>query len=125
MIDAGDVARFARAARRLPRAFIASDTAVGEAISFALAQFAAVSRLSPLVIDISGDGPENAGFTVGSARQIAEAQGVEINAIAIEDMGARPITNFYRRWVITRDGFVMTARGLARLSPRDPREAPA
>ena len=40
--------------------------------------------------------------------------GTEINAIAIEDIGrATPITEFYRRFVITRQGFVMTARGLA------------
>jgi Ca-activated chloride channel family protein len=66
------------------------------------------------VIDISGDGPENAGFTVGRERRTAERAGIEINAVAIEDMGASaPISAFYRRWVITRGGFVITARGLA------------
>ena len=40
--------------------------------------------------------------------------GIEINAIAIEDVGrAVPITEFYRRLVITPNGFVLTARGLA------------
>jgi Ca-activated chloride channel homolog len=39
--------------------------------------------------------------------------GIEINAIAIEDMGqTAPISAFYQKWVITRGGFVMTARGL-------------
>jgi Ca-activated chloride channel family protein len=113
MLDAGAVARYAARTDALPRAFTASDTAVGEAISYAQAQFAAVSDCRRRVIDISGDGPENAGFTVGSARQIAQADGIEINAIAIEDMGnSAPISSFYRRWVITRGGFVMTARGL-------------
>ncbi len=113
MLDPGAVQRFAGRARDLPRAFTASDTAVGEAVAFSLVQFATVPDCRRRVIDISGDGPENAGFTVARARQAAQAAGVEINAIAIEDMGpSAPISAFYRRWAITRGGFVMTARGL-------------
>lgn len=113
MRSLGDVARFAAAARTLPRAFAASDTAVGQAIGFSAARFTAVPDCRRKVIDISGDGPENAGFTVGQARQAAQAKGIEIDAVAIEDMGpSSPISSFYRRWVITRGGFVMTARGL-------------
>jgi Ca-activated chloride channel family protein len=114
MLSPQEIARFAAATRALPRAFTASDTAVGEAITFSAAQFAAVPDCRRKVIDISGDGPENAGFTVGRARTAAQKAGIEINAIAIEDMGASsPISSFYHRWVITRGGFVMTARGLA------------
>lgn len=113
MLSGAEIARFAEAARSLPRAFTASDTAVGEAIGFSLAQFDAVADCKRRVIDISGDGPENAGYTVGRARSAAQAAGVEINAIAIEDMGpSAPITAFYSRLVVTRGGFVMTARGL-------------
>jgi Ca-activated chloride channel family protein len=113
MRDRGDVARFADIARTQPRRYAASDTAVGQAISFSAAQFSAVPDCRRRVIDISGDGPENAGYTVGQARQSAQAQGIEINAVAIEDMGpSAPITAFFRRWAITRGGFVMTARGL-------------
>jgi Ca-activated chloride channel family protein len=113
MLDTGAVARFAQRTRALPRTFAASDTAVGEAVSFSAAQFAAVPDCRRRVIDISGDGPENAGFTIARARQSAQAAGIEINAIAIEDMGASsPISSFYRRWAITNGGFVMTARGL-------------
>lgn len=122
MLDRGDVASFAGAVRVQPRAFAASDTAVGQAISFSAAQFAAVPDCRRRVIDISGDGPENAGFTVGRARQTAQAQGIEINALAIEDMGnSAPITSFYRRWAITKGGFAITARGL-RDYPRAIRE---
>jgi Ca-activated chloride channel family protein len=86
---------------------------VGEAIDFSRARFAEVPDCARRVIDISGDGPENAGFTVGRARQAAQAEGIEINAIAIEDMGnSAPITSFFRRWAITKGGFVVTARGL-------------
>jgi Ca-activated chloride channel family protein len=36
-----------------------------------------------------------------------------INAIAIEEPGpAFPITSYYRNWIITPGGFVVTARGL-------------
>lgn len=113
MLGRGDVARFAAAARAMPRRFDASDTAVGQAIGFSAAQFATVPDCRRRVIDISGDGPENAGYTTGQARQGAQAQGIEINAVAIEDIGpSAPVTSFYRRWAITPGGFVLTARGL-------------
>lgn len=111
MLSQGHVARFADRAGALPRAFTASDTAVGEALAFSAAQFAAVPDCRRRVIDISGDGPENTGFTVARARAAAVAAGIEINAIAIEDPGPRaPVTEFYRRWVISPQGFVETAR---------------
>jgi Ca-activated chloride channel family protein len=62
------------------------------------------------VIDVSGDGADNAGTDPRAARRLAERLGVQINGLAIEGMGLA-ITNFYRAQVITRDGFVMTARG--------------
>jgi Ca-activated chloride channel homolog len=113
MLSPQALAAFTARAKALPRAFTGSDTAVGEALSFAIPQFEAVGDCRRKVIDVSGDGPENAGFTVGQARSAAQRLGIEINAIAIEDMGASaPISSFYRNWVITKDGFVMTARGL-------------
>ena len=113
MLRPSDVRAYAAAARTMPRAFVASDTAVGEAIAFATDQFAAVPDCKRRVIDVSGDGPENVGFTVGQARQRAQTAGIEINGIAIEDMGpSAPTTRFYQGWVITPKGFVMTARGL-------------
>jgi Ca-activated chloride channel homolog len=113
MLDPGAVARFAEAAAGMPRAFKGSDTAVGEAIRFSLAQFAAVPDCTRQVIDVSGDGQENAGFTDAKARSEAVAANVMINAIAIEEAGqAFPITAYYRGWVITPGGFVVSARGL-------------
>lgn len=111
MLTPRHVAAFADRAATLPRAFTASDTAVGEAIAFAAAQFDAVPDCRRRVIDISGDGPENAGFTVARARREALDRGIEINAIAIEEAGAAsPVTQFYRGSVISPGGFVMTAR---------------
>jgi Ca-activated chloride channel family protein len=61
------------------------------------------------VIDVSGDGTPNAGSDTRIARNLAERQGITINGIAIESMGLA-ITGFFRRAIITRDGFVITAR---------------
>ncbi|MFN6924826.1 MAG: DUF1194 domain-containing protein [Tabrizicola sp.] len=113
MLSRADVARFAARAEAMPRAFSGSDTAVGQGLRFAAAQFAAVPDCRRRVIDISGDGQENAGFTDARARAEALAAGLIINAIAIEEPGsAIPITTYYRRWIISPGGFVVTARGL-------------
>ncbi|WP_333816019.1 DUF1194 domain-containing protein [Tabrizicola sp.] len=113
MLSDPDTARFAARAAAIPRAFQGSDTAVGQAIRFATAQFAAVPDCARRVIDISGDGQENAGFTDARARAEAIAAGLTINAIAIEEPGpAIPITTYYRNWIITPGGFTVTARGL-------------
>jgi Ca-activated chloride channel family protein len=113
MLAPPDVSRFAARAATTPRAFSGSDTAVGQALRFAAAQFAAVPDCRRKVIDVSGDGQENAGFTDAAARREAIAAGLTINAIAIEEPGAAvPITTYYRNWIITPGGFVVTARGL-------------
>ena len=110
MTAPGDVAAFGAAARDLPRAFINSDTAIGDAIAFAAARFGPVADCPRRVIDVSGDGSENAGGSTADARRAAERQGIIINGIAIESLGLA-ITGFYRRFVISQDGFVVTARG--------------
>ena len=113
MLTPDAVTRYATRAAAVPRAFEGSDTAVGQGMRFALAQFAAVPDCRKQVIDVSGDGQENAGFTDARARSEAVAAGVSINAIAIEEPGpAAPVTSYYRGWVITPGGFVVTARGL-------------
>ncbi|WP_103255560.1 DUF1194 domain-containing protein [Tabrizicola aquatica] len=113
MLSPSDVARFAARAGALPRAFSGSDTALGQSIRFATAQFAAVPDCRRKVLDLSGDGQENAGFTDAAARREAIAAGLTINAIAIEAPGAGlPITTYFRNWIITPGGFVVTARGL-------------
>jgi len=113
MLSPGAVSAFADRAAAMPRAFSGSDTAVGQALRFAQAQFDAVPDCVHRVIDVSGDGQENSGFTDAKARAEAVAARVMINAIAIEDPGpAAPITSYYQRRIVTPGGFVMTARGL-------------
>lgn len=96
-------------ARLMERAFVLSDTAPAEAIYYALDLFGSAPDCKAQVIDISGDGTPNAGSDTATARQFAERQGVTINGIAIESMGLA-ISSFFQRHVITRNGFVMTAR---------------
>ncbi|MCK0094606.1 DUF1194 domain-containing protein [Yoonia sp. F2084L] len=109
MRTALDVQGFAQKARLMERAFVLSDTAPAEAIWFSLGLFDQVPDCNRQVIDVSGDGTPNGGTDVRAARNAAERAGVTINGIAIESMGLA-ITNFYRGAVITRNGFVMTAR---------------
>lgn len=104
-----DAEALSNEARLVARAFVLSDTAPAEAVMFALDQFAQVPDCERHVIDVSGDGTPNAGQDVRMARNAAERAGVTINGIAIESMGLA-ITGFYKNSVITRNGFVITAR---------------
>lgn len=108
-IDSAErLAAVAEAAAIEARAFGKADTAVGEAISFAVKQFDDVPDCPRRVIDISGDGVQNSGASLSDARASAIAAGISINAIAIEGIGVA-ISEFYRRQVITKGGFVVTA----------------
>ena len=108
--SAADAREVAARARGLTRAFVLSDTAVGEAIRSAVPLFSQVADCGRRVIDISGDGPDNSGGDPRGARTLAARAGITINAIAIEGMG-RAVSAFFERAVITADGFVVTARG--------------
>lgn len=105
-----DVIGFATRARTMERAFTLSDTAPAEALIFGLSHLERAPACNRRVIDVSGDGTPNAGSDVRGLSRRAERAGVTINGIAIEGLGIA-ITTFYRRAIITRDGFVITARG--------------
>lgn len=62
------------------------------------------------VIDISGDGSNNDGRSVTAARDDAVAAGMTINGIAIEEVTAFSLTDYYEDNVIGGPGsFVLTA----------------
>lgn len=105
-----EVAQLALEVRALERAFVLSDTAPAEAIAFSMRYFAQAPGCNRHVIDVSGDGTPNAGSEVRRMRRRAQTAGITINGLAIEGLGVA-ITNFYRQSVVTRDGFVITARG--------------
>ncbi|TNC72594.1 DUF1194 domain-containing protein [Rubellimicrobium roseum] len=105
-----DVLGFAAAAAALPRAFVHSGTAPGDAVLAALALLEEVPDCRRHVIDVSGDGQRNMGIDTTEARDAAQAAGVTVNALAIELVG-NAISFFFRRQLVTSDGFVMAARG--------------
>jgi hypothetical protein len=73
-----------------PRAF-ADRTSISGGIDFAMAQFAdAPFEARRRTIDVSGDGTNNSGRAVVSARDEAVAQGVTINGLVI--LSERPLT---------------------------------
>ncbi|NNU81949.1 DUF1194 domain-containing protein [Halovulum dunhuangense] len=111
MLSPQAVATFAENVAAMPRRWSGGKTAVGEAVTAAQAQFAAVADCPRRVIDISGDGMTNDGTGTIAPRAAARRAGVTINALAIDRMGAS-VTQFFRTQVITgRDAFVETARG--------------
>ena len=112
-----DVAQLAAQLERMPRAFSGSQTGVGAALRHAANLFTQVPDCRQRIIDISGDGDENDGFTLSFDRRFVIDQDITINALAIEDMGqGQPVTGFFRTRVISRNGFVITARGHAQFA---------
>jgi Protein of unknown function (DUF1194) len=115
--NVGGARRFANKIVEAPRSF-AENTSISTAILFATAQIArAPFRSQSRIIDISGDGDNNAGRSVTSARDEAVAKGVTINGLAIlnDDMKEHThppggLEDYYRRNVIGGAGaFVMVA----------------
>jgi Protein of unknown function (DUF1194) len=115
--NAGDARRFAN---KIVAASRSSDenTSISTAILFATAQTErAPFRSQSRIIDISGDGDNNTGRSVTSARDEAVAKGVTINGLAIlnDDMKEHThppggLEDYYRRNVIGGAGaFVMVA----------------
>ena len=108
-----DVAALAATIRTIKRPQDHTDTAIGAALYFSLSLFAEVPDCQRHVIDLSGDGAENSGNSLPAARAEVEANGITLNAIAIEESPfTTKLSGYFRRFVVTRGGFVMTARGL-------------
>jgi hypothetical protein len=112
-----DAHQFANRIVEAPRSF-AENTSISTAILFATARIArAPFRSERKIIDLSGDGDNNAGRSVTSARDEAVAKGVTINGLAIlnDDMKEHThplggLEDYYRRNVIGGAGaFVMVA----------------
>jgi hypothetical protein len=104
-----------------PRAF-ANSTSISAGIDFAITQFdRAPYEAHRRVIDVSGDGDNNAGRDVIAARDAAIAKGVTINGLVILTETASPwrsnhtnppggLANYYRNNVIGGPGaFVVVA----------------
>jgi len=96
----------------MPRAHIGSNTAIGEALRVAVGEILTQSDCARLIIDVSGDGPDNAGTRIDDARTRAGRAGVTVNGLAIDGLGAAT-TTYYERRLVTHDGFVETAKGFS------------
>jgi len=112
MHSQGDVQAFSNRVRSMRREYVNSKTAVGSAISFSIAQFPEVSDCERQVIDVSGDGASNSGAEASGQSRRAAQLGIEINGIAIDIMG-NAISEYYRRYVTTPEGFVLTSTGFS------------
>lgn len=112
MHSQGDVQAFSNWVSSMRRTVVNSKTAVGDAIAFSIAQFDDVPDCERKVIDISGDGASNSGTNTASQSRRAARLGIEINGVAIDIVGVA-ISEYYRRFVITPDGFVLTSTGFS------------
>ena len=112
MHSQGDVAAFSNRVRAMRREFINSKTAVGSAVSFSIEQFREAADCDRKVIDVSGDGASNSGINASGQSRRAARLGIEINGVAIDIMG-NAISEYYRRYVTTPNGFVLTSTGFS------------
>ncbi|MCF6273592.1 MAG: DUF1194 domain-containing protein [Rhodobacteraceae bacterium] len=112
MLSLSEVQGFSDRVRGMRRVFVNSKTAVGSALSFAIPQFGAVGDCVRQVIDVSGDGASNSGLETSGQSRRAARLGIEINGVAIDIMG-NAISQYYRRYVVTPGGFVMTSTGFS------------
>ena len=110
--SAADVHALAARIETLDRAWSRNPTAIGEALVFTAAAFGQVPECLRRVIDVSGDGVSNEGRVPGPLRATLDAQGIQVNALAIETSDRGRITQYYERHVIAGPGaFVQTAAG--------------
>jgi Protein of unknown function (DUF1194) len=119
--DAASARKIADQMIELPRAF-ADRTSISAGIDFAMGQLErAPFKAARRTIDVSGDGTNNAGRDVGTARDEALAKGVTINGLVILSDSPLPwnpehtnppggLGEYYRKNVIGGPGaFVMQA----------------
>lgn len=110
LADAASLEKFAGELENAPRLVTGGQTAIGDAIDFAMQQFAGPEfDGARRVIDISGDGASNRGRSVVAARDDAVFQGVTLNGLAV--LHEEPhLDAFYQQNVIGGPGaFVVSA----------------
>ncbi|SMX47283.1 DUF1194 domain-containing protein [Maliponia aquimaris] len=103
----------ARDIETAPRAWRHFSTAIGEALRAAIALFAEVPDCRRRVIDLSGDGLSNEGPEPATLKPALGAQGIVVNALAIEGAEADLTAYFYENVIHGPGAFVATANGYA------------
>lgn len=112
--NAEQAGALAEAIEYAPRILTAGATALGEGLAAAAALLARCPYpASRRVIDVSGDGSNNAGLPVAAGRAAALALGATVNALAVVDEEP-DLEDYYRDAVIGGPGaFVMRAEDYA------------
>ncbi|MEM6940375.1 MAG: DUF1194 domain-containing protein [Pseudomonadota bacterium] len=111
MKRASDVYAFADRIAEDPRVWQNYSTAVGEALDLAVESFEDVPMCRRRVIDVSGDGISNEGEPPETKRPILDAQGITVNALAIETGDEDLTAYFYEKVIYGEGAFVITASG--------------
>lgn len=108
--DRSSVLQFADQLEARPRSFDKFSTAIGEALAFADAQFARLEvPCRRRVIDVSGDGRSNEGWSPNLIRDSVVGRGITINALAIL-ANDKDLLGYFQRYIIGGAGsFVMSA----------------
>lgn len=86
-------------------------TAIGEAAQVSAALFAQVPQCRRKVIDVSGDGISNEGIEPREVLAKIRAQGITLNALAIETDDADLTAYFFENLIVGEGAFVITANG--------------
>ncbi|WP_415922682.1 DUF1194 domain-containing protein [Tateyamaria sp. SN6-1] len=108
-----DVLQFAERVDTDERIWRNYSTAIGEAVAVSRAAFAQVPQCGRRVIDVSGDGVSNEGVEPGAQRAGLVADGIILNALAIETDQTDLTGYFFENLISGPGAFVVTANGFA------------
>lgn len=111
MTSAAEVSAFAQAVAQDERVWRNYSTAIGEALGAAMVALDEVTQCRRKVIDVSGDGISNEGSLPATRHDALRAQGVTVNALAIETDDEDLTGWFFENLIVGEGAFVMTARG--------------
>jgi Ca-activated chloride channel family protein len=106
-----DVAILADRIAQDPRQWQNFSTAIGEALALSIRSFEEVAVCRRKVIDVSGDGTSNEGPEPSSHHAAARAQGIVVNALAIETDDTDLTAYFFENLIMGEGAFVITANG--------------
>lgn len=111
MRDLADIQRFAATLDSHNRRFGRSSTALGQALSFGVKQFASLPAICDRqVIDVSGDGVNNDGVAPEALRDAGRLTGVTINGLVIAGASPNPVPYYRGQVIYGTDAFMMVAR---------------
>lgn len=111
MRDLADIQRFAATLDAHDRRFGRSSTALGQALSFGVKQFASLPTLCDRqVIDVSGDGVNNDGVAPEALRDAGRLAGVTVNGLVIAGASPNPVPYYREKVIYGTDAFMMVAR---------------